>query len=76
MNTTAQIDMTGSKADDNGLEDCTCPFHGGGDQPTAILDHVRGAFLCFACKAMGSFVIDVTNPAKRLVLLTFQSYRK
>ena len=75
MNTTAQLDMTGSKPDSNGLEDCQCPFHGGGADPTAILDHVRGAFLCFACKAMGAFSVQIAN-GKRIVLMIFQSYRK
>ena len=75
MNTTAQIDRTGSQPDGNGLEDCVCPFHGGGSDPTAILDHVRGAFLCFACKALGAFSVQMVND-KRIVLMTLQSYRK
>ena len=76
MNVNVQLDRTGSAPDGNGLEDCQCPYHGGGDQPTCILDHVRGAFLCFACKAMGAFTVSVLTTGRRIVSMTFQSYRK
>lgn len=73
--TTVQLDRTGSQPDQNGLEDVQCPYHGGGDDPTAILDHIRGAFLCFACKAMGSFLVQMAA-GKRLVIMNLLSYRK
>lgn len=75
MNTTAQIDVTGGAPDSNGLEDASCPFQGPMPQKTMILDHLRGAFLCFACKAMGAFSVQIAN-GKRIVLMIFQSYRK
>lgn len=75
MSQQAQIDMTGSKPDDNGLEDGNCPFHGAGNQPTLILDHIRMAFLCFACKAMGAFTVE-DQSGKRIIVMDYQRNRE
>ena len=75
MNTTAQIDVTGGAPDSNGLEDASCPFQGPMSQKTMILDHLRGAFLCFACNAMGPFALEQVA-GKRIAVCTLHSYRK
>ena len=74
MTQQVQMDMTGSKPDDNGLENGACPFHGDGKQPTLIFDHLRMAFLCFACGAMGAFTI-VEQLGKRILVMTYQRNR-
>lgn len=71
----AQIDQTGSAPDTNGLENASCPFQGPLPEKTLILDHLRGAFLCFACNAMGPFVLQSVN-GKRIAVCTLQRYRE
>ena len=74
MSQQVQMDMTGSQPDDNNLENGACPFHGDGKQPTLIFDHLRKAFLCFACNAMGAFNVDTTN-GKRIMVMDYQRNR-
>lgn len=72
--TTAQLDLTGSSPDSNGLENAPCPFEGPMPIKTMMLDHLRQAFLCFHCNAMGPFTIQQAA-GKRIVVCTLQRYR-
>ena len=69
----AQIDVTGSKPDDNGLEQTDCPFHSGAGS-TLLLDHLRGACICFVCRAMGTMQVEIVA-GKRLAIVELQRYR-
>lgn len=53
----AQLDLTSSRPDSNGLEETVCPFHSGDSIPL-VIDHLRGAFLCMSCRVSGQFVIQ------------------
>lgn len=69
----AQIDVTGSAPDDNGIEGADCPFHSGAPG-TLMLDHLRGAFICFSCRGMGVMAIQVAA-GRRIAVLTLRSFR-
>lgn len=72
---TAQLDVSGGEPDTNGLENASCPFQAPLPEKTLILDHLRGAFLCFACNAMGPFLLQKVN-GKRIAVCTLQRYRE
>lgn len=72
----AQLDLTGSKPDQNGLEEADCPFHDS-PTPTLFIDHLRHAFFCASCRATGAFTLEVQKETrKRIVVIRVASYRR
>ena len=73
MSVTAQLDLTGSVPDSNGLEEALCPFHDT-RQATLVLDYMRNAFLCMRCRRTGPFSIQQVA-GKRIAVIEVDAYR-